>query len=75
VSVADFYAQQAVNGRAILSMSRWNEPLEWISRVEGTYYRCHAEAIGVKEVQPTTPLEALGDISKYPIRSLTEVLH
>ena len=68
MSIADFYAQQAVEGRAVLSVYPSGALRSWITRVEGTYYACHAEAIHVRELDPDIELDAVPMLPQMPIR-------
>jgi hypothetical protein len=43
-------------------------PKSWITRVEGTYYRCHAEGIGIRELHPGLSLDDLQELPKARVR-------
>jgi len=52
MTVRLFFASRAENGRAVIRYSFRGEPQEWITRVDGEYIRCHAEAETIRAVDP-----------------------
>ena len=82
MTVAMYYHDRSVNGRAVLKSSPTDEPTHWIARVDGYYYRCTAESIDVEQLQPDQEVESLSVATVRPRRfyrhygnPLTAVIH
>ena len=59
MTTRDFYLRHRQDGRAVLTRYPNGEPKSWITRVEGCFYRCSAEAIHVREVEADVDLSEL----------------
>ncbi len=59
MTTRQFYLRERQDGRAVLTRYPSGEPKSWITRVEGSYYRCSAEAIHVREVDADIDLSEL----------------
>lgn len=69
VTVADFYAAHAVDGRACLRGSASHEPPTWIARAQfhgrSTYWLCKRDAF---EIELLDPLQDVKTIRAAPMR-------
>ena len=59
MTIAEFYRQHRRDGRAVIAFYASGEPKTWITRVEGMYFACHSEAVGIREVRSDMPMALL----------------